>query len=179
MIYSLCLFSCRIAELKTRLETKPEKVLEQTRSWLKKNVDEPDVIAELLIAANKYLEGKLPRNASQDYFDACYAIFASQTELIKPGRLQSFSSILQLDESGIHDMMRVDRSPIKFPKTKEELPEFGFIANESLREAIPVVLGGLVRSKNDSVNQARREFIEVSESVAADGLDVILYLSVW
>lgn len=176
MQYTVLLFAVSKEAVARQMIDSSEEVLRKTRQFVEQKSDAPDAVEPIMAAAEAICRGQLPADASQPYFDAFYAIISVLGERIELDSFQ-FGSIVYLEDVGIWPWTQQEVPPFPLPRTKEELPQFGFMSCEFMQN---VVLPGIDELPPSTVGQrARNEFAEVVESVVDDGLDLICYCSVW
>ncbi len=178
MQYTITFFAASADELACRMRETSHEILERVRDYLENACDNPKHIPSLLSAADAICIGKLPVEASQDYFDAFFSIMNTEAEVIAIPLFQ-FNNSAYIEDIGIWPWTQQCPPPFPVPKSTEELaPQIGFLSCAFMRE---VVLPGieLLPACQLGGTHARIEFGEVVESVVEDGLDLIAFFSVW
>jgi hypothetical protein len=184
MLYTVQFFALSAEKFARQMQRSPERLLQMVRRRLEnESKDDSDAIEPILSAAVAICRGDLPKDAPQLYFDACYALVSAVGEPIRLGPFCDFRHIQSFEDTGIWPWTQQKSPPFPMPRASE-LPQFGYLPAEFMRE---VVLPGFARlppcrSKSPIGNWcqlARNQFHEMVQSVSADDLDLVCYLSVW
>lgn len=178
MLYSVGFYALSGEAFAGELRKPSAKLKDKLQRFLKKRLkSNKDAFDDITAAAESIFRGRIPKNAPQDFFDAFFAILNVTTENIPVSSFNDFNYSAFLDEVGIWPWFQLEKPPFPMPRTKEGLPEFGYMSAAFIRE---VVLPGIPKLPPEEVARvARNQFAEIAESVSDDGLDLVGYFTVW
>jgi hypothetical protein len=177
MQYSVLFFALSAERFATQMNDASSKLMERLRKKLRRELKStPEHIVPIEAAARELCQGNVPPDAPQTFFDAFATLVTVFGEQIRLESFQ-FDTCLYLEDVGIWPWTQQESPPFPVPKTRQPLPQIGFLSSFFMQSE---VLPGFSKLPPCSEGRlARNQFQEVVDSVVADNLDLVAYYSVW
>ena len=172
---SMYLFALGATSFAARMRESTDELLQLVKSRLESESGvDADEIPETLDLVREICSGRLPDDCSEGYFNALCWLCDVATDAIKDSWFRGTKGNY-LESLRIWEFMQRDQPPFAVPKTADSAPEVGFLYSASILDfAIPGIAA--LPPSEPNVQYGRDLFVEILESLADDGLDLLAIL---
>jgi hypothetical protein len=173
MRYSVYLYALDGLAFARKLVDESEQILERTRAHLKQEgrVKGRALKYGLKLAAD-ICRGDLPAECSDDYYWALIWMADTELEPITINPLIGFRKIGYIEEVGLWPLLGEWSPPFPAPRGGGLSPAIGYLPKDQIAARALPALAALPIAE-EYVRQARRQFVEVLETLDEDGFDLL------